>query len=245
MSATSPGTTRTRTTTATVTLRKPRLCFSRRATRTVCLSNCSTTQPCLHAPVSRVAPIQPDCRRLPRQTGPGSPGRLFRELPLQPGQQPARCLGRRRPQVHPGLVRQQRACFSANRFHLPRYGSADYGGYSSPATNSTISKALAAESASVAAGLWAQAQRQIINDAATVPLDYLTWPIYHSSWLNTAAISGGSASTATRRTCGCLRNKPPRTAFAPTSCSRLRRSPTPKPLPGGLRPWRHVGAPPR
>ncbi len=60
----------------------------------------------------------------------------------------------------------------------------DYGGYSSPATNSTISKALAAESASVAAGLWAQAQRQIINDAATVPLDYLTWPIYHSSALH-------------------------------------------------------------
>jgi peptide/nickel transport system substrate-binding protein len=60
-------------------------------------------------------------------------------------------------------------------------GSADYGGYSSPATDSLIARALAAESASIGAGLWAQAQRQIMGDAATVPLDYLSWPTYHSS----------------------------------------------------------------
>lgn len=60
-------------------------------------------------------------------------------------------------------------------------GTGDYGGYSSPATGSIISRALAAASARVGAGLWAQAQRQIMSDAAAIPLDNLKWPIYHAS----------------------------------------------------------------
>ena len=49
------------------------------------------------------------------------------------------------------------------------HGTGDYGGYSSPATDSIISRALAAESASVGAGLWARAQRQTMSDAAATP----------------------------------------------------------------------------
>ena len=60
-------------------------------------------------------------------------------------------------------------------------GSSDYGGYSSPVTGSLIGKALAAPSASVAAGWWSQAERQIMTDAATVPVDYQKWFLYHSS----------------------------------------------------------------
>jgi ABC-type transport system substrate-binding protein len=63
----------------------------------------------------------------------------------------------------------------------PGLDSFDFGGYSSPATDATIANALAAPSASAAAGLWQHAERQIVGDAATVPVDYQKWPIYHSS----------------------------------------------------------------
>lgn len=66
-------------------------------------------------------------------------------------------------------------------FTDPGLGSFDYGGYSSRVTDSIISQALAPPSATVAAGLWSQAQRQVLNNAATIPVDYQKWPIYHSS----------------------------------------------------------------
>ena len=66
-------------------------------------------------------------------------------------------------------------------FTDPGNGSFDYGGYSSPVTDSLISRALAAPSVAAGAGLWSQAERQILGDAATVPVDFQKWPIYHSS----------------------------------------------------------------
>ncbi len=66
-------------------------------------------------------------------------------------------------------------------FTDPGFGSGDYGGYSSRSTDSLIGRALSAPSASVGARLWSQAERQIMTDAATVPLDYSKWPAYHSS----------------------------------------------------------------
>ena len=66
-------------------------------------------------------------------------------------------------------------------FTDPGNDSNDYGGYSSPVTDSLISRALAVRSVAAGAGLWSQAERQIVDDAATVPVDYQKWPIYHSS----------------------------------------------------------------
>jgi ABC-type transport system substrate-binding protein len=66
-------------------------------------------------------------------------------------------------------------------FTDPGVGSTDYGGYSSPVTGSFVAKALAAPSVSSAAGWWSQAERQIMTDAATVPVDYQKWFLYHSS----------------------------------------------------------------
>jgi ABC-type transport system substrate-binding protein len=66
-------------------------------------------------------------------------------------------------------------------FTNPGNGSVDYGGYSSAVTDALISKALAAPTASAGAGSWSGAERQILTDAATVPVDYQRWPVYHSS----------------------------------------------------------------
>lgn len=66
-------------------------------------------------------------------------------------------------------------------FTDPGNGSNDFGGYSSPVTTSLISKALAASSAGVSTGLWSQAERQVLSDAAAVPVEYQKWPVYHSS----------------------------------------------------------------
>ena len=66
-------------------------------------------------------------------------------------------------------------------FTDPGNGSNDYGGYSSEVTDSLISRALRAPSVTAGAGLWSQAERHILADAATVPVDYQKWPIYHSS----------------------------------------------------------------
>jgi ABC-type transport system substrate-binding protein len=66
-------------------------------------------------------------------------------------------------------------------FTDPGTGSNDFGGYSNPVTNSLISKALVAPSLSTSAGLWSQAERQIMSDAAAIPVEYQKWPVYHSS----------------------------------------------------------------
>ncbi|HXW81019.1 MAG TPA: ABC transporter substrate-binding protein [Acidimicrobiales bacterium] len=66
-------------------------------------------------------------------------------------------------------------------FTNPGNGSPDYGGYSSPVTDATIAKALATPNAAIGASLWSQAERQILADAATVPVDFEKWPIYHAS----------------------------------------------------------------
>jgi ABC-type transport system substrate-binding protein len=66
-------------------------------------------------------------------------------------------------------------------FTDPGPGSNDFDGYNSPATNSLISKALAAPTLSQSAAFWSQAERQILSDAAAVPVEYQKWPVYHSS----------------------------------------------------------------
>ena len=66
-------------------------------------------------------------------------------------------------------------------FTVPGNGSNDFGGYSSPVTDSIVSKALAAPSSSASAALWSQAERQIMHDVAAVPVEYQKWPVYHSS----------------------------------------------------------------
>ena len=66
-------------------------------------------------------------------------------------------------------------------FTDPGNGSNDFGGYSSPVTNSLISKALGAPDLTAAAKLWSQAERQIMSDSAAIPVEYQKWPVYHSS----------------------------------------------------------------
>jgi ABC-type transport system substrate-binding protein len=66
-------------------------------------------------------------------------------------------------------------------FTVPANGSNDFGGYNDPKTDTLINKALAATSGSTSAGLWSQAERQIMNDVAAVPVEYQKWPVYHSS----------------------------------------------------------------
>ena len=65
-------------------------------------------------------------------------------------------------------------------FTDPGNGSNDFGGYSSPVTNSLISKALGAPDLTAAAKLWSQAERQIMSDSAAIPVEYQKWPVYHS-----------------------------------------------------------------
>jgi ABC-type transport system substrate-binding protein len=66
-------------------------------------------------------------------------------------------------------------------FTDPGNGSNDFGGYSSPVTNSIIAKALAAPNLAAATPLWSQAERQIMGDVAAIPVEYQKWPVYHSS----------------------------------------------------------------
>ncbi len=66
-------------------------------------------------------------------------------------------------------------------FTDPGNGSNDFGGYSSPVTDSIISKALAAPTLAAATTLWSQAERQIMSDVAAIPVEYQKWPVYHSS----------------------------------------------------------------
>jgi peptide/nickel transport system substrate-binding protein len=60
-------------------------------------------------------------------------------------------------------------------------GSSDYGDYNTTRENNLITDALAAPSATAAASLWGQADRQAMEDAAIVPIDVHKHAVFHSS----------------------------------------------------------------
>jgi peptide/nickel transport system substrate-binding protein len=64
--------------------------------------------------------------------------------------------------------------------------STDYGGYDNPAVNALIDQALRARSVGEAAGIWAKADRSIMQDAAIVPFQNQRYPIFHSSRVKNA-----------------------------------------------------------
>ncbi|MEV5571998.1 ABC transporter substrate-binding protein, partial [Spirillospora sp. NPDC052269] len=64
--------------------------------------------------------------------------------------------------------------------------STNYGGYNNPAVNKLIDQALESKNVDAAANSWAQADRQIMQDAAVVPLMNQKYPIYHSSRVKNA-----------------------------------------------------------
>jgi peptide/nickel transport system substrate-binding protein len=66
-------------------------------------------------------------------------------------------------------------------FTSPGQGSNDFGGYDSSTTNSLINAALAASSPAASAAQWEKAERQIMSDAAAVPVNFQKWPVFHSS----------------------------------------------------------------
>jgi peptide/nickel transport system substrate-binding protein len=66
-------------------------------------------------------------------------------------------------------------------FTNPVPGSSDVGGYNSAVTNALVAKALTSKSQDVAAGYWEKANRRIVMDAATIPLNVQKWTVYHSS----------------------------------------------------------------
>jgi ABC-type transport system substrate-binding protein len=68
-------------------------------------------------------------------------------------------------------------------FTKPQPGSSDFGGYDSPVTDRLVNQALTAASLDVAQGLWQKANRQIMSDAAAVPLEFQKFTAYHSSRL--------------------------------------------------------------
>lgn len=65
----------------------------------------------------------------------------------------------------------------------------NYGGYNSPKVNALIDKALAAKTESEAADYWSQADRQIMQDAAFIPLQTQGNPHYHSDRVQNAIYS--------------------------------------------------------
>jgi peptide/nickel transport system substrate-binding protein len=67
----------------------------------------------------------------------------------------------------------------------PPVGS-NYGFYNDPAVNSMIVKASSAASASAAATIWAQADEQVMKDAAFYPIVDPNWPTYHASYVHNA-----------------------------------------------------------
>jgi ABC-type transport system substrate-binding protein len=60
-------------------------------------------------------------------------------------------------------------------------GSSNYSGYDSPVTNRLVNQALTAASPAAAAGAWQKANRQIMSDAAVVPIEFQKFTAYHSS----------------------------------------------------------------
>jgi ABC-type oligopeptide transport system substrate-binding subunit len=66
-------------------------------------------------------------------------------------------------------------------FTAPGAFSQDFGGYSNRITDSLVNKALAAPSVALGAVLWSAAERQVLADAAAVPVAYERDAKYHSS----------------------------------------------------------------
>ena len=66
-------------------------------------------------------------------------------------------------------------------FSSPANGSSDYGNYNSPVFNSFMNKALTATSQEEAAAWWQKANRQMMKDADTVPVEIQKYTAYHSS----------------------------------------------------------------
>lgn len=64
--------------------------------------------------------------------------------------------------------------------------STDYGDYDNPAVNALIDKALAAPDQNTAAGFWHQADQQIMQDAAIVPLQTQKTALYRSTRVHNA-----------------------------------------------------------
>lgn len=65
-------------------------------------------------------------------------------------------------------------------------GSTDWGDYNSPKVNALIDRALSATSQKEAAGLWHQADVQIMNDAQIVPFQTQSTPLYRSTRVHNA-----------------------------------------------------------
>ena len=66
-------------------------------------------------------------------------------------------------------------------FTKPGPGSSDYGGYNSPVLDRLVQQALTATSPAQAATRWRRANAQIMNDAATVPVEIQKWTVFHSA----------------------------------------------------------------
>jgi len=66
------------------------------------------------------------------------------------------------------------------------FPGADWGGYDSPAVDSLVTQAESATSVSVAAGLWHQADLQVMKDAAFVPFQTQLTPLFHSTRVHNA-----------------------------------------------------------
>jgi peptide/nickel transport system substrate-binding protein len=81
--------------------------------------------------------------------------------------------------------------FIAVLFDGRKYGpnTVDYGDYNSPVVNSLIDKALAASSSAEADKYWAQADRQIMQDAAFIPFQSQKLPHYYSKRVHNALYS--------------------------------------------------------
>ena len=67
--------------------------------------------------------------------------------------------------------------------------SVDYGDYNNPKVNALIDKALGTQDQQAAAGLWHQADLQIMRDAAIIPIETQKLPLFHSSRVQHAIYS--------------------------------------------------------
>jgi peptide/nickel transport system substrate-binding protein len=67
--------------------------------------------------------------------------------------------------------------------------STDYGDYDNPKVNALIDKALGTTDQQAAAGLWHQADVQVMRDAAIIPIETQRLPLYHSSRVQHAIYS--------------------------------------------------------
>jgi peptide/nickel transport system substrate-binding protein len=76
---------------------------------------------------------------------------------------------------------------------FPPVGS-NYGFYDSPATNDLINQALAATDEQTAADAWANADKQVMADAAFYPVANLKWSTYHAAQVHNAIYLDGLQS---------------------------------------------------